>query len=165
GSLFCVGLGVFYKSLYALLPYPVHFEPYTAYHTWETLQVLLFTQLGFFLLLKKLWCEDTISLDTDWFPRKGAKAFRWFTKPLVNIEYNFIGEIYEFIIQKPIIGVAKILKIIDTVIVDGTINGISKLTLLWSRKMQDAQSGQIQHYAMLMVAGFISLIVIVMVLS
>jgi len=165
GSLFCVGLGVFYKSLYALLPYPVHFEPYTAYHTWETLQVLLFTQLGFFLLLKKLWCEDTISLDTDWFPRKGAKAFRWVTKPLVNIEYNFIGEIYEFIIQKPIIGVAKILKIIDTVIVDGTINGISKLTLLWSRKMQDAQSGQIQHYAMLMVAGFISLIVIVMVLS
>jgi len=104
-------------------------------------------------------------LDTDWFPRKGAKAFRWVTKPLVNIEYNFIGEIYEFIIQKPIIGVAKILKIIDTVIVDGTINGISKLTLLWSRKMQDAQSGQIQHYAMLMVAGFISLIVIVMVLS
>ena len=165
GSLFCIGLGVFYKSLYALLPYPVHFEPYTAYHTWETLQVLLFTQLGFFLLLKKLWCEDTISLDTDWFPRKGAKAFMWFTKPLVNIEYNFIGEIYEFIIQKPIIGVAKILKIIDTVIVDGTINGIGKLTLLWSRKMQDAQSGQIQHYAMLMVAGFIALIVIVMVLS
>ena len=165
GSLFCVGLGVFYKSLYALLPYPVHFEPYTAYHTWETLQVLLFTQLGFFLLLKKLWCEDTISLDTDWFPRKGAKAFRWFTKPLVNIEYNFIGEIYEFIIQKPIIGVAKNLKIIDTVIVDGTINGISKLTLLWSKKMQDAQSGQIQHYAMLMVAVFIALIVIVMVLS
>ena len=165
GSLFCVGLGVFYKSLYALLPYPVHFEPYTAYHTWETLQVLFFTQLGFLLLLKKLWCEDTISLDTDWFPRKGAKAFMWFTKPLVNIEYNFIGEIYEFIIQKPIIGVAKILKIIDTVIVDGTINGIGKLTLLWSRKMQDAQSGQIQHYAMLMVAGFIALIVIVMVLS
>jgi multicomponent Na+:H+ antiporter subunit D len=165
GSLFCVGLGVFYKSLYALLPYPVHFEPYTAYHTWETLQVLLFTQLGFFLLLKKLWCEDTISLDTDWFPRKGVKAFRWFTKPLINIEYNFIGEIYEFIIQKPIIGVAKILKIVDTNIVDGTINGIGKLTLLWSRKMQDAQSGQIQHYAMLMVAGFIALIVIVMVLS
>ena len=45
GSLFCVGLGVFYKSLYALLPYPVHFEPYTAYHIWETLQVLFFPGL------------------------------------------------------------------------------------------------------------------------
>jgi len=165
GSLFCVGLGVFYKPLYALLPYPVHFEPYTAYHTWETLQVLLFTQLGFFLLLKKLWCEDTISLDTDWFLRKGADAFLRFTKPLANIEYNFIGEIYEYIIQKPVMGVAKIFKMIDTVIVDGSLNGLGKLTMACSRKMQNVQSGQIQHYAMVMVAGFIALIVIIMVLQ
>ncbi len=164
GALFCIGLGIFYKPLYALLPHAVHFEPYTAYHTWETLQVLLFTQLGFFLLLKKLWCEDTISLDTDWFPRKGAKAFMWITKPLAKIEYKFIGEIYEFIIQKPIMGTAKIFKIIDTVVVDGAINGLGKLTLTWSRKIQHTQSGQIQHYAMYMLAGFIALIVVIMVL-
>ena len=164
GSLFCVGLGIFYKPLYSLLPHTVHFEPYTAYHIWESLQVLLFTQLGFFLLLKKLWCEDTISLDTDWFPRKGAKALMWLTKPLASIEYNFIGEIYEFIIQKPIMGAAKIFKVIDTVVVDGTLNGLGKLTLACSRKMQNAQSGQIQHYAMYIVAGFIALIIIVMVL-
>ena len=165
GALFCIGLGIFYKPLYALLPHAVHFEPYTAYHTWETLQVLLFTQLGFFLLLKKLWCEDTISLDTDWFPRKGAKALMWITKPLAKIEYKFIGEIYEFIIQKPIMGTAKVFKIIDTVVVDGAINGLGKLTLAWSRKIQHTQSGQIQHYAMYMVAGFIALIVVTMVLS
>jgi multicomponent Na+:H+ antiporter subunit D len=164
GALFCIGLGIFYKPLYALLPHAVHFEPYTAYHTWETLQLLLFTQLGFFLLLKKLWCEDTISLDTDWFLRKGAKAFMWITKPLAIIEYKFIGEIYEFIIQKPIMGTAKVFKIIDTVVVDGAINGLGKLTLAWSRKIQNAQSGQIQHYAMYMVAGFIVLIVVIMVL-
>ena len=165
GSLFCVGLGIFYKPLYALLPHTVHFEPYTAYHIWESLQVLLFTQLGFFLLLKKLWCEDTISLDTDWFPRKGAKVLMWLTKPLARIEYNFIGEIYEFIIQKPIMGAAKIFKVIDTVVVDGSLNGLGKLALSWSQKMQSAQSGQIQHYAMYMVAGFIALIIIGMVLS
>ena len=164
GALFCIGLGIFYKPLYALLPHAVHFEPYTAYHTWETLQVLLFTQLGFFLLLKKLWCEDTISLDTDWFPRKGAKAFMWITKPLAKIEYKFVGEIYEFIIQKPIMGTAKVFKIIDTVVVDGAMNGLGKLTLAWSRKIQNAQSGQIQHYAMYMVAGFIALIIVIMVL-
>jgi len=164
GALFCVGLGIFYKPLYALLPHAVHFEPYTAYHTWETLQLLLFTQLGFFLLLKKLWCEDTISLDTDWFLRKGAKAFMWITKPLAKIEYKFIGEIYEFIIQKPIMGTAKVFKIIDTVVVDGAVYGLGKLTLAWSRKIQNAQSGQIQHYAMYMVAGFIALIVVIMVL-
>ena len=53
---------------------------------------------------------------------------------------------------------------IDTVIVDGSLNGLGKLTLACSRKMQNVQSGQIQHYAMVMVAGFIVLIVIIMVL-
>ena len=165
GSIFCIGLGIFYKPLYALLPYPVHFEPYTAYHTWETLQILLFTQLGFFLLLKKLWCEDTISMDTDWFPRKGVKAFMWFVnKPLASFEYNFIGEVYEFIVQKPILRVAKWFKWIDTVIVDRTFSEIANLTLRWSRILQTIQSGQIQHYAMIMVAGVITLIVIVIIL-
>jgi len=165
GSIFCIGLGIFYKPLYALLPYPVHFEPYTAYHIWETLQILLFTQLGFFLLLKKLWCEDTISMDTDWFPRKGAKAFMWFVnKPLASFEYNFIGEVYEFIIQKPILRMAKWFKWVDTNVVNRSFNELANLTLLWSRILQTIQSGQIQHYAMIMVAGVLTLIVIVIIL-
>ena len=71
---------------------------------------------------------------------------------------------YEYIIQKPVMGMAKILKMIDTVIVDGSLNGLGKLTMACSKKMQNIQSGQIQHYAMVMVAGFIALIVIIMVL-
>jgi multicomponent Na+:H+ antiporter subunit D len=129
------------------------------------LQILLFTQLGFFLLLKKLWCENTISLDTDWFPRKSARALMWFTnKPLASIEYNFIGEIYEFIIQKPILRVAKFFKTIDTVVIDGSFSAIGDFALAWSRKMQDAQTGQVQHYAMLIVAGVIAVIIFVMVM-
>ena len=165
GSIFCIGLGIFYKPLYALLPYPVHFEPYTAYHTWETLQILLFTQLGFFLLLKKLWCENTISMDTDWFPRKGAIVFMWFiNKPLASFEFNFIGEVYEFIVQKPVLLVARWFRWVDTFIVDKTFSEIANLTLIWSRMLQAIQSGQIQHYAMIMVAGVVTLIVIVIIL-
>jgi multicomponent Na+:H+ antiporter subunit D len=159
GSLFCIGLGIFYRPLYALLPYPVHFEPYTVYHTWETLQVLLFTQLGFFLLLKMLWCKDTISIDTDWFPRKGAKAFMWLVnKPIATIEYKFIGEIYEFIIQKPIMKIAQLLKQFDTEVVDGGINAIGRGTVSWSRLMQVFQSGQLQHYAIIMALGAVALV-------
>ena len=163
GSLFCIGLGIFYKPLYSLLPYPVHFEPYTAYHTWETLQILLFTQLGFFLLLNKLWCKDTISLDTDWFPRKLSNVFLWVVnKPLVAIEYKFIGEIYEFVIQKPIMMIASFFKTIDMVVVDGFITAMGKSALAGSRKMRQLQNGQIQHYAMFMVAGVIAIFVIVL---
>jgi multicomponent Na+:H+ antiporter subunit D len=165
GSLFCIGLGVFYQPLYLLLPYPTNFKPYTLYHISETLQLLLFTQLGFFFLIKKLWCENSISLDTDWFPRKCAKVLMWFAnKPLSNLEYNYIGEVYEFIIQKPIMRVAYYFMKIDTVIVDGAINGVGKLAMVCSQKMQKVQSGQIQHYAMIMLAGVIILIIIGVVL-
>ena len=165
GSLFCIGLGVFYQPLYLLLPYPTNFKPYTLYHISETLQLLLFTQLGFFFLIKKLWCENSISLDTDWFPRKCAKVLMWFAnKPLSNLEYNYIGEVYEFIIQKPIMRVAYYFMKIDTVVVDGAINGVGKLAMVCSQKMQKVQSGQIQHYAMIMLAGVIILIIIGVVL-
>jgi multicomponent Na+:H+ antiporter subunit D len=159
GSLFCIGLGIFYRPLYALLPYPVHFEPYTAYHIWESLQVLLFTQLGFFLLLKMLWCENTISIDTDWIPRKVSRAFLWLVnKPLASVEYNFIGEIYEFIVQKPIMKIAHLVRVFDTKAVDGTVNGIGKGTVSWSRLMQVMQSGQLQHYALVMAIGVLAVI-------
>jgi multicomponent Na+:H+ antiporter subunit D len=163
-SIFCIGLGIFYRPLYALLPYPVHFEPYTAYHTWETLQVLLFTQLGFFLLLKMLWCKDTISMDTDWFPRKVSKAFMWIVnKPLASVEYKFIGEIYEFIIQKPVLKIAHFMRIFDTEAIDGTVHGIGKGTMGWSRVMQVLQSGQVQHYALIMAVGIIAFIAMVII--
>ena len=166
GAIFCIGLGIFYRPLYALLPYPVHFEPYTVYHVWETLQILLFTQLGFLLLLKKLWCNNTISLDTDWFPRKGSKVLMWIINhPLASFEFNFVGEIYEFIIQKPILRIARFFKYVETEIVDRAFSGIAYILLFLSRILKTIQSGQIQHYAMIMVVGVISLILIVTILT
>jgi len=89
----------------------------------------------------------------------------WFiNKPLASLEVDIIGEVYEFIVQKPILRMARWFKWVDTFIVDRTFSKLANLTLLWSRKLQAIQSGQIQHYAMYMVAGFIALIVVIMVL-
>jgi NADH-quinone oxidoreductase subunit L len=89
----------------------------------------------------------------------------WFAnKPLSRIEYNIIGEIYEFIVQKPMMRVAYYLMKIDTVVVDGTMNGIGKIVMVCSQKMQKVQSGQIQHYATIMLSGVIILIIIGVVL-
>ncbi|MHC4464182.1 MAG: Na(+)/H(+) antiporter subunit D [Planctomycetota bacterium] len=164
-SLFCIGLGIFYKPLYSLLPYPVHFDPYTSYHVWESLQVLLFTQLGFFLLLKMLWTENTISLDTDWFPRKLSKAFMWLAnKPIAGFEYNVVGEAYEFIVQKPILKIAHYLRVFDTEAVDGTVNGVGNKTLAWSRIMQVIQNGQVQTYAIIMAIGIFVILAVSLLL-
>jgi len=70
----CILLGVFPEWLYALLPYPVDFEPHTAAHVVSQLQLLLFAGLAFFLLLPLMRRTLTISLDTDWFWRRAFPA-------------------------------------------------------------------------------------------
>ena len=66
----CVGIGIAPASLYILLPYPVDYLPYTATHVVQTLQLLLFSGLAFFLMLPFLRRTLTITLDTDWFYRR-----------------------------------------------------------------------------------------------
>ena len=71
-SAICIGLGVFPQPLYAILPYPVDYVPYTASHVVFQLQLLLFSGLAFFLLLKQLKRTQTITLDVDWLWRGKA---------------------------------------------------------------------------------------------
>jgi multicomponent Na+:H+ antiporter subunit D len=73
----CILLGVYPAVLYNLLPNPVDYVPYTAEHVVWTMQIMMFTALGFFLLLKYVGGEPYITLDTDWFYRKGGKVFDW----------------------------------------------------------------------------------------
>jgi multicomponent Na+:H+ antiporter subunit D len=62
----CVALGVWPQPLYAMLPFPVRFEPYTAAHVLTQLQLLLFSGLAFFVMLGYLKRTPTITLDVDW---------------------------------------------------------------------------------------------------
>ena len=68
----CIGLGVFPSPLYALLPYPVDYEPYTVAHVLNMLQLLLFAGLAFFVMLPLMKRTLTISLDWDWLYRRLA---------------------------------------------------------------------------------------------
>ena len=66
----CIGIGVAPATLYNLLPYPVEYLPYTGAHVVQTLQLLLFSGLAFFLMLPVLRRTLTITLDSDWFYRR-----------------------------------------------------------------------------------------------
>lgn len=88
----CIAIGIFPGTLYSVLPYPVHFEPYTGDHVTASLGILMFTALGFFLLLKKTVPHHTVSLDTDWFYRKGGYLFYRITGDVVN-GVNHAGDI------------------------------------------------------------------------
>lgn len=74
-SFLCIYLGVRPQALYDILPSPVDYQAYTASHLVTQMQLLMFSALVFFLFLPLLKRTATISLDTDWFYRKGGLAF------------------------------------------------------------------------------------------
>ncbi len=68
-AILCVGIGVMPGSLYAMLPYPVDFEPYTASHVLGQLQLLMFSALAFAVLVwTRVYPPElrAINLDVDW---------------------------------------------------------------------------------------------------
>jgi multicomponent Na+:H+ antiporter subunit D len=65
----CIAIGIWPALLYAILPFPVDYVPYTYVHVVAMLQLLLFSGLAFFIMLPYLQRTLTITLDWDWFYR------------------------------------------------------------------------------------------------
>lgn len=155
----CVLIGVFPQLLYRHLPYPATYLPYTLHHVTSTLGLLAFTALGFFLLLKHLDPERTISLDTDWLYRRAlAPLVSLVSTWLARLEHGFVGEIYEFVIQRPVLGIASVVRRFDSLVVDATAVGVGRSTRGLSQRLKTAVSGHAQHYGLIMAAGLLALL-------
>ncbi|NQV98826.1 MAG: Na(+)/H(+) antiporter subunit D [Rhodospirillales bacterium] len=74
----CIAIGVYPAPLYAILPYPVDFVPYTTAHVITQLQLLMFSVLAFIVLIKTgLYPEEkpSTNLDFDWLYRRLLPKF------------------------------------------------------------------------------------------
>ncbi|NRP72909.1 Na(+)/H(+) antiporter subunit A [Ensifer psoraleae] len=152
----CIAIGVFPQPLYALLPYPVDFEPYTGVHITESLGVLMFTALGFVLFLRALDPENTISIDTDWFYRKGARTFMWLAeKPLARYE-KAVSNVSETAALPFLHGTARAGLRVDLNAVDAVVNGVARAILNGGGTLRRLQTGVVTHYALAMIAGVIA---------
>jgi len=90
----CIGLGVFYQPLYNLLPFPVHYEPYTGAHVVGQLQLLMFGALAFTLLILSGYYVPEVrskNLDADWTYRKLGRFAYWILDKGLN-SLNRISE-------------------------------------------------------------------------
>jgi multicomponent Na+:H+ antiporter subunit D len=78
----CIGIGVLPGPLYALLPYPVEYAPYTNSHVLAQLQLLMFSALAFSVLMwTRIYPPElrSTNLDFDWFYRvAGPEATKSF---------------------------------------------------------------------------------------
>lgn len=146
-SFFCLLVGCYLPFLYDMLPYSeVHFHPYSSYHLGETLQILALTALGFYFFKDRIKPQATISLDLDWFYRKGGQAFFWLAqKPIQAIDTAW-GEIYRVVGLVSLMTTAKFWGWFDWHGIDGVVDGSARLVRNCGRYVSQAlQRGQIQH--------------------
>lgn len=149
-SFLCIFIGCYPLWLYKMLPFQdeaMRYLPtvYSGYHVFQTLQILLFTGLGFFLFLKKLTPEPTISLDMDWFYRMGGRGFRWIaTKPVQTVD-TIIGELYRWLGLIPLMLTAKLAGLFDNYVIDGVVDGVAESVRGVGRRLRTTQRGQLQE--------------------
>jgi multicomponent Na+:H+ antiporter subunit D len=158
----CIIIGIFPALLYAHLPFPVEYAPYTVRHVLATLGLLSFTALGFFALLAHLDPEPKISLDTDWFYRRGlstAAGYAFLAAARVEV---LLAEGYEGFVRRPLLGAAARLRQIDASVVDRAAEGIGSGTDSVSQILRMAVTGHAQYYGLMMAAGVLMAIAIAM---
>ncbi len=154
----CVLIGVFPSLLYSYLPYHVDYVPYSVRHVMSTVGLLSFTALGFFLLLSHLDPEPKISLDTDWFYRRGSSAVMAVSRGgLVRIE-GVVGRAYEVVMQSFVLQAAARLRALDTRVIDVAAVGVGRLTQAVSGTLSAMVTGHTQYYGLLMAAGVVAAI-------
>ena len=103
----CIGIGVYPKYLYQILPYSVEYQPYTLDHIISQLQLLVFAVLAFLFLIKfKLYPSEIKStvLNSDWFYRRmlpgiGRPFFKMISALIVKFYYN-LSFLFNFLLGK-----------------------------------------------------------------
>jgi len=147
-SFLCIFIGCYTPYLYNMLPFPeiaAGYHPYDQYHLSETLQILLFTALGFFLLIKKLAPEPTISIDMDWFYRMGGRGFLWLVKKPIQWVDNGVGEFYRLMGLMPLMLTSRFWSWFDWHAIDGVVDGTARSVRNIGGVLRKVQTGQVQY--------------------
>ena len=163
GATLCIYVGSAPGLLYSMLPYPVHYDPFTAYHLAETLQILGFAAVAFFMLKKYLEPVDRICLDMDWFYRKGGLFFIWLAKNPIQWFDTAWGEVYRVVGLRSLMTTSKFWSWFDWNVIDGIIDGFARMVRGIGGRLRVLQSGQIQ-YTMYFAASFVAVVLIAYIL-
>jgi multicomponent Na+:H+ antiporter subunit D len=145
----CIFLGCAYGVLYGLLPNPAaaaEYHPYNSAHIAETVQVLFFTALAFFILVKsrKIEPHAGVNIDNDWFYRKGGVAFLWLArKPIQSLD-TAVGEIYRVFGLIPVMWSSSVVNLFDQKGIDGVVDGLADKVRATGQRLRAAQSGAVQ---------------------
>ncbi len=152
----CFLIGVYPDFLYKLLPNPVEYTPYTAWHVLQSLLLLGFTGLGFYILRFKLTPEAKINLDFDYVYRMIGR-FVMAVARIIGDRIDFWwSEFYARVGLRGFLAVASGSSWFDKKAIDGVVDGTALGVRAIGEKATRVQTGRIQDYlASAMVLGMI----------
>lgn len=162
-SALCFIIGIFPNSLYVLLPFPVEYHPYNLHHLSEMLQILSFTGLVFFLLVKKLAPEDKMNLDLDIFYRAGAWVFMKIDEKVISVVDSLWGEAYRAVGLSLLFKNARLSYGFDKKVIDGVVDGSATAVKMVGFVVRKLQTGRVQAYIGLALFMFFLIVWILLV--
>jgi multicomponent Na+:H+ antiporter subunit D len=120
--------------------------PYTAWHVLQSLLLLGFTGLGFYLLRHRLTPEAKINLDFDYFYRKIGRLVLFLARyPVEKIDLWW-SEFYARAGLKGFLKLADITSWFDRNAIDGVVDGTAIGVRHLGQASTAAQTGRLQDY-------------------
>jgi multicomponent Na+:H+ antiporter subunit D len=95
----CMFYGMYPPALYRLLPYEAVYHPYTIPHLVETVQLLIFTFVAFWMFRDKLAGEPFLAADTDWAYRRGLRGLGRLSLDVVNTTFGAAARLRDRLVQ------------------------------------------------------------------
>ncbi|MBF0529668.1 MAG: Na+/H+ antiporter subunit D, partial [Deltaproteobacteria bacterium] len=142
----CFFIGVYPNFLYNLLPHPVEYTPYSTWQVLQSLLILGFTGLGFYLMRFKLTPEAKINLDVDYFYRLFARAFLAIAKYPIEIIDNWWTEFYARVGLNGLLKTAAGSSWFDKAAIDGVVDGTAVNVRRIGQAATGFQTGRLQDY-------------------
>ena len=164
-GLLCFGIGVVPDFLYRLLPHPVAYTPYTAWHVLQSLLLLGFTGLGFYLMRRKLAPEAKINLDFDWVYRWIGRTILAFGRSIIDRTDALWSEVYSRIGLAGLLTFASGSSWFDKRIIDGVVDGTAMGMRRAGQSATGVQTGRLQDYLAAMIVVGLALIGIIWLFS
>ncbi|MEW6289432.1 MAG: Na(+)/H(+) antiporter subunit D [Thermodesulfobacteriota bacterium] len=144
-AVMCAFIGCYTPYLYNMLPFPVAYHPYTAYHLSETLQIIGGTGVMFFVLKRFMEPTATISLDLDWFYRMAGRGFMWVDSRIFQFIDSCVGEIYRYVGLFSLMTIARFWSWFDWNAIDGALDGSARSVRSLGGVVRKVQAGNIQY--------------------
>jgi multicomponent Na+:H+ antiporter subunit D len=145
-SVLCFAIGVNPGMLYALLPFPVDFQPYTSWHLLQMFQLVGFTGLGFYLMRKIIVPHAKLNLDFDYVYRLIGKAAYWSVSYPLSVIDGFWSEVYARIGLRSMLWGSAATQVFDKGVIDGVLDGTAYTVRDLGGVAARGETGRLQDY-------------------